>query len=92
MIIPKTIEEILTSTYIRQKDIERVLQISNIQAATVFRAAKKDEAERGLVEVSPRKVNRASVERVTGTNFSRLLRDCAARKDAADDVGASSKV
>lgn len=91
MIVVKPIEEILASVYVRQKDLERVLNLSNRQAATVFRAAKKDEAERGLVEVSPRKVNRASVERVTGVNFSRLLRDCAARKDAADDVGASSK-
>ena len=87
----KSIEQILLSPYIRQKDIERALQIEQRQAAKVFRAAKQDEKDRGLVEVSPRKVRRESVEKVTGISFSRLAKEKAAAGSAASGVGTPGK-
>lgn len=87
----KSVEEILLSPYVRQKDIQRVLGIETRQAAKVFRAAKKDEQDRGLVEVSPRKVRRESVEKVTGISFSRLAKEKAAAGSAASGVGTPGK-
>lgn len=87
----KSIEDILFSPYVKQKDIQRALQIEHRQAARVFQAAKKHEQERGLVEISPRKVRRESVEKVTGISFSRLAKEKAAAGSAADGVGTPSK-
>lgn len=87
----KSIEQILLSPYVRQKDIQRVLDIEQRQAAKVFRAAKKDEQDRGLVEVSPRKVRRESVEKVTGISFSRIAKEKAAAGSAASGVGTPGK-
>lgn len=90
MIKRKSVEEILLSPYVRQKDIERALSIETRQAAKVFRAAKQDEHDRGLVEVSPRKVRRESVEKVTGISFSRIAKEKAATC-AANGVGDSGQ-
>lgn len=87
----KSIEQILLSPYVRQKDIQRVLDIEQRQAAKVFRAAKKDEQDRGLVEVSPRKVRRESVEKVTGISFSRIAKEKATAGSAASGVGTPGK-
>lgn len=87
----KSIEQILLSPYVRQKDIQRVLDIEQRQAAKVFRAAKKDEKDRGLVEVSPRKVRRESVEKVTGISFSRIAKEKAATSAANGVVGDSGQ-
>ena len=87
----KSVEEILASPYLRQKDIERALGIPTRQAAAVFAAAKKHDNDRGLVEVSPRKVRRESVEKVTGISFSRIAKEKAAARSAADGVGTPSK-
>lgn len=90
MIKRKSVEEILLSPYVRQKDIERALSIETRQAAKVFRAAKQDEHDRGLVEVSPRKVRRESVEKVTGISFARIAKEKAATC-AANGVGDSGQ-
>ena len=90
MIKRKSVEDILLSPYVRQKDIERALDIETRQAARVFRAAKQDEHDRGLVEVSPRKVRRESVEKVTGISFSRIAKEKAATC-AANGVGDSGQ-
>lgn len=87
----KSVEEILASPYVRQTEIERALQIEQRQAAKVFRAAKKHEQERGFVEVSPRKVRRESVEKVTGISFSRIAKEKAAAGSAASGVGTPGK-
>lgn len=87
----KSVEEILASPYVRQKDIERALDLPARQAALIYRAAKKHETERGFVEVSPRKVRRESVEKVTGISFSRLLNEKAAAGSAVVGVGTPSK-
>lgn len=83
----KSVEEILVSPYVRQKDIERALDIPTRQAGLVFAAAKKHEQERGFIEVGPRKVRRESVEKVTGISFSRLAKEKAAAGSAAVGVG-----
>lgn len=87
----KPVEEILGSPYLRTKDIERALGIPSRQAAIIFAAAKKHDNDRGLVEVSPRKVRRESVEKVTGIAFSRIAKEKAAARSAADGVGTPSK-
>ena len=87
----KSVEEILASPYVRRTDIERALDIPTRQAAIIFTAAKKHEQERGFVEVSPRKVRRESVEKVTGISFSRLLKEKAAAGSAASGVGTPGK-
>lgn len=87
----KSVEEIFASPYVRQKDIERALDLPTRQAALIFRAAKKNETERGFVEVSPRKVRRESVEKVTGLSFSRIAKEKAAAGSAASGVGTPGK-
>ena len=87
----KSVEEILASPYVRRTDIERALDIPTRQAGIIFTAAKKHEQERGLVEVSPRKVRRESVEKVTGISFSRIAKEKAAAGSAASGVGTPGK-
>ena len=74
MIRVKDKEAALTAPYIFQVDIERALDVSRQQARAIFARAKEIDREAGIVEISPRKVRRAAVEKATGIRFDKLLR------------------
>ena len=69
----KTVEDAILAPYIFQKDIERVLGIPRPQARVLFLKAKQIDREAGIVEISPRKVRRAAVEKAAGIRFETLL-------------------
>lgn len=69
----KTRIESLQAEYLRKTDIAEALAIPKPEAAEIFREAKQDEHRRKLVEVSPRKVSRQTVEKVTGKKFCHII-------------------
>lgn len=70
---PRTREECLTLPYLKRSDLRTALNISKEEADTIFFASKKLEKESGMLEVSPAKVARETIEYITHKSFDRIL-------------------
>ncbi|MBR2096573.1 MAG: hypothetical protein IJ907_01835 [Prevotella sp.] len=57
----------------KRSDLRTALNISKEEADTIFFASKKLEKEIGMLEVSPAKVARETVEQITHKSFDRIL-------------------